>query len=308
MIKNGLVGDWRLSDGEFTASFYLPRASDRVETLKKANPFPSDEQIHFDEESHTYRVNGVVVPLSVTGLIHRYVRVFDPSAAIQNMRAETRQTYSDRGLVTEEDIIRTWNENGKVQRSRGTLMHFHIEQYLNGCVIESPCTLEFEQFLALHEQVIQDNQIPFRTELSVYSKSLSIAGQIDAVFKKADGTFALWDWKRSKMLRYNSHSEMKEPLDHLPDVNAWHYFLQLNMYRHILQRDYGLSVSAMYLGVFHPTRSQPLCVRVPFMDDEMELLFDVSFVQRVSCANVRVAIVPQASSNGEFHSTCRPTS
>ena len=75
IVKNGLVGDWRLSDGEFTASFHLPRASDRVETLKKANPFPSDEQIHFDEESHTYRVNGVVVPLSVTGLIHRNARV-----------------------------------------------------------------------------------------------------------------------------------------------------------------------------------------------------------------------------------------
>ena len=296
MIKNGLVGDWRLSDGEFTASFHLPCASDRVETLKKANPFPSDEQIHFDEESHTYSVNGVVVPLSVTGLIHRYVRVFNPSAAIQNMRAETRQTYSDRGLVTEEDIIRTWNENGKVQRSRGTLMHFHIEQYLNGCVIESPCTLEFEQFLALHEQVIQDNQIPFRTELSVYSKSLSIAGQIDAVFKQTDGTFALWDWKRSKLLRYDSRSQMKEPLDHLADVNAWHYFLQLNIYRRILEEDYGVPVSAMCLGVFHPSRSQPLCVRVPFMDVEMQLLFGVSFVQRVSCANVCVAIVPQASS------------
>ena len=95
IIKNGLVGDWRLSDGEFTASFYLPRASDRVETLKKANPFASDEEIHFDEESHTYTVNGVVVPLSVTGLVHRFVHTFDALAAIQNMRAETRQNYSD---------------------------------------------------------------------------------------------------------------------------------------------------------------------------------------------------------------------
>jgi len=148
MIKNGLVGDWRLSDGEFTASFHLPRASDRVEALKTAHPFPSDEQILFDEESHTYRVNGVVVPLSVTGLIHRYARVFDPSAAIQNMRAETRQSYSDRGLVTEEDIIRTWDENGKVQRSLGTsTMHFHIEQYLNSCGSDPPWGPECEQFL-----------------------------------------------------------------------------------------------------------------------------------------------------------------
>ena len=224
------------------------------------------------------------------------------------MRVETRQNYSDRGLVTEEDILRTWDENGKVHRNRGTLAHFHIEQYLNGCGIESPCSPEFEQFLALYEEVIKDQQIPFRTELSVYSKSLNVAGQIDAIFKQADDTFAVWDWKRSKLLRYDSRSQMKEPLDHLPDANASHYFLQLNIYRRILQEDYGVPVSAMCLGVFHPSRSQPLCVRVPFMDDEMELLFGVSFVQRVSCANVCVAIAPQASSNGEFHSTCRPTS
>ena len=97
-------------------------------------------------------------------------------------------------------------------------------------------------------------------------------------------------------LRFDNRSQMKEPLDHLPDANAWHYFLQLNIYRRILQEDYGVPVSAMYLGVFHPSRSQSLCVRVPLMDDEMELLFSVSFVQYVSCANVCVAIAPQASS------------
>ena len=308
IVKNGLVGDWRLSDEDFTASFHLPRTCDRADALKKANPFPSDEEIHFDEESHTYTVNGVVVPLSVTGLVHRFVHTFDALAAIQNMRAETRQSYSDRGLETEGDILRTWDENGKVQRNRGTLMHFHIEQYLNGCEIESPCSPEFEQFLALQDEVIQDHKIPFRMELSVYSKSLNVAGQIDALFKQADGTFVIWDWKRSKFLRYDSRSQMKEPLDHIPDANTWHYFIQLNIHRRILEEDYAVPVSAMYLGVFHPSRSQPLCVRVPFMDDEMQLLFGASRVQRLSCASIYVAIAPQASSNGEFHSTCRPTS
>ena len=105
IVKNGIVGDWRLSDGEFAASFHLPCACDRVDALKKSNPFPSDEQIHFDEESHTHTVNSAVVPLSVTGLVHRFVHTFDALAAIQNMRAETRQNYSDRGLMTEEEYL-----------------------------------------------------------------------------------------------------------------------------------------------------------------------------------------------------------
>ena len=139
-VKNGLCGDWRLSDGEFAASFHLPCACDRDDALKKSNPFPSDEQIHFDEETHTYTVNNAVIPLSVTGLVHQFGHTFDPLAAVQNMREETRQSYTNRGLVTEADILRSWDENGKVQRNRGTLMHFHIEQYLNGCEIEPPCS------------------------------------------------------------------------------------------------------------------------------------------------------------------------
>ena len=55
------------------------------------------------------------------------------------------------------------------------LMHFHIEQHLNGWIIGSPCTLEFEQFVALHKDIIKDQQIPFRAKLSVYSKTLNFA-------------------------------------------------------------------------------------------------------------------------------------
>ena len=275
MIKNGIVGDWRLSDEEFNTSFHLPRARDKTDALRSMQPFPSDEQISFDEESHTYTVDGVLIPYSVTGLIHQYARAFEPSIAVQNMRAETQQSYSNKGLETEGDILHAWKQNGRVQRNRGTLMHFHIEQSLNGCVIESPWSPEFDQFMTLHEEVTRDRQYPFRTELSVYSKRLNVAGQIDAIFKQSDGTFAVWDWKRCRLLRYDSRSQMKEPFDHLADVNAWHYFMQLNLYRYILQTDYGLPVSAMYLGVFHPSRSQPLRVRVPFMEDEMQVLLSV---------------------------------
>ena len=67
---------------------------------------------------------------------------------------------------------------------------------------------------------------------------------------------------------------MKEPLDHLPDTNYYHYALQLNIYRFILQSEYSMNVSTLFLGVFHPSRSEPLCVQLPFMDEEMEALLE----------------------------------
>ena len=67
---------------------------------------------------------------------------------------------------------------------------------------------------------------------------------------------------------------MKEPLDNLPNANYFLYALQLNIYRFILQSEYSMNVSALFLGVFHPSRSEPLCVQLPFMDDEIQALLE----------------------------------
>ena len=52
--RNGMVGDWRLSDGEFMAEFRLP--AEKLETLKRKNPMPREDRIHFDEASYVYPV------------------------------------------------------------------------------------------------------------------------------------------------------------------------------------------------------------------------------------------------------------
>ena len=51
--------------------------------------------------------------------------------------------------------------------------------------------------------------------------------------------------------------------------------LQLNIYRFILESEYGMVVGAMFLGVVHPSRSGPLCISVPRMQAEIELLCEV---------------------------------
>ena len=166
-----------------------------------------------------------MIPLSVTGLIHKYSRGFDAAQVIRGMKVETRQRYADEGFVSEAEIMDRWAQNGRIQSSRGTLMHFHIEQYLNGCEIEQPFSPEFQQFLGLFGSI--KDQHPFRTELSVFSKELNIAGQIDGLFSRDDGSYTIFDWKRCKLLRYDGRTPMHEPLEHLPDVNYFHYALQL---------------------------------------------------------------------------------
>ena len=102
VCPNGEVGDWRLSDLDFLASFRLPqRRPDRLATL---NPFAQDSRIHFDEPSHTYTFDGQRVGRSVTGLLHQFANDFDPRAALAAMKRspawdEKRQRSKSKGWV-----------------------------------------------------------------------------------------------------------------------------------------------------------------------------------------------------------------
>ena len=276
MIQHGTVGDWRLADDDaFLASFRLPTAEEKNDKLKAQNPIPRDDRISFIEATHTYLVDGLVFEKSVTQVIHQFTHDFDAPSAIQAMKQrdwETKQQLflrDDGEVMSDAEIAAMWRKNGEVSRARGTLMHYQIEQWLNGCELEAPRSPEIEQFLVLQEAAqIQ----PFRTELSIFHSVLKIAGQIDCLAKDEHGDITIWDWKRAKEIRMDGFRQMRYPLHHLADSNFWHYALQLNLYLYILETEYELKVSHMRLGVLHPLIPGPICVDIPRMDAEIALI------------------------------------
>ena len=60
----------------------------------------------------------------------------------------------DGDVMTDEEIAAAWRNNGEVQRSRGQLLHFHAEQFLNGCAIEEPHSPDFQQFLEIRHALV----------------------------------------------------------------------------------------------------------------------------------------------------------
>ena len=70
---------------------------------------------------------------------------------------------------------------------------------------------------------------------------------------------------------------MQPPLEHLADCNFNAYAMQLNLYRYMLESEYGLIVSKMYLGVVHPSRLLPQVLEVPRLEAEIAELVDSEF-------------------------------
>ena len=75
------------------------------------------------------------------------------------------------------------------------------------------------------------------------------------VYENPDGTLSIYDWKRAKNItRINTFNKfaLSPAVCHLPDSNFWHYALQLNTYKYILETKYNKQVKELYLVRLHP--------------------------------------------------------
>jgi hypothetical protein len=279
-IANGVLCDWRLSDDAFRQDEHF-RAGDKAlyeDSLASLNATPRDARCVFVEATHTYYVDGQRVPWSGTSFSHYCERHFDADAVL----ARTRPGWArKKGLLREdgsemdpEEIKAVWARNGESQSRRGTLMHWHIECYLNGYDIGHPQSPEFQMFLDFETHFMDALGLtPWRVEMNLFHCGLRLAGQADLVCTDHTGALVILDWKRSKEIKDVGHKNerQKPPLDHLPNSNRHCYNLQLNTYRHILETEYGYRVSGMYLVALHPAQRPPVphVYQVPRMTEEI---------------------------------------
>ena len=153
--------------------------------------------------------------------------------------------------MTKAEIKKSWNDNGDNAAKLGTEMHKMFEDYYNGEAIVGT-GVEFEYF----QNFVKDftHLKPFRSEWTVYDEALKLSGSIDMLFINEDGTLSIYDWKRCKSVeKFVSYNQFAlGPVSHLPDTNFWHYSIQLNTYKLIIERNYGYKVKDMYLVCIHP--------------------------------------------------------
>lgn len=247
-----------------------------IDHLAKKNPHPRDECITFDEGPHIYTINGDSDYMSVTTWNHSHFEHFDADAIITKMMMGRNWEKSIYFGMTREEIKAKWEANRNEAASAGTKMHYDIECYYNGMDVENN-TIEYNYF----KEFVSDNKelVPYRTEWMVWDTELRFAGSIDMMFENTcDGTLLIYDWKRSKEIRKSSpwskfaHTEC---ISHLPDTNFWHYSLQLNTYKALIEKNYGKTVSKMALVCLHPNELSYKVLFVPDLQDEVKQLFEL---------------------------------
>lgn len=244
--------------------------------LAKKNAHPRDANIEFDEPTHVYTICGNSNYKSVTTWIHDFFPPFDADKAIACMRKGKNWGPDNKYYnMTDRQIKEMWEQNGKEASETGTLMHNNIEFYYNSEPFTDGFTdtVEYQYF----QKYLKDYQQyrAYRTEWTVYSKKYRLAGSIDMVyhdpdFPDDDSKVVIADWKRSKEIKmFNKWEKGFPPLEHVDHCNYEHYSLQLNIYRMIIEKYYGKTVSKMFLVVIHPNNDSYRVIPVRFITKEI---------------------------------------
>lgn len=276
--------------------------------LAVVNHHSRDDNISFEEASHTYSIDGDASGwMSCTTIISNLYEHFDPDAIIKKMRSNpTKFAEGVYAGKTDEEIKNGWNANGTLASEAGTRMHLDIEHYYNTSPLGNLAGDEYEPLESTEWNMFLDYQrkhgeqfTPYRTEWLVWDRSTMIAGSIDMVYRKKDGTLAIYDWKRAKEIKTeNRWQSMLGPVNHLPDTNYWHYSIQLNVYRHILESCYGETVTELALVILHPNQKGFRVLKVNLMDDEVEAIFE--------CRRRSVLEAKAAKERGEDWKSIKP--
>tara|TARA_B100000282_G_scaffold260843_1_gene209459 strand:- start:731 stop:1534 length:804 start_codon:yes stop_codon:yes gene_type:complete len=252
--------------------------------LSKKNPHPRDEHISFEEGPHIYTVCGDRGGYtSVTTWNHSHFEHFDADAIIDKMLKSKKMqdpNYKYYGK-TKQQIKKMWDDKRDSSSGAGTKMHNDIEYYYNNEPVDND-SVEFGFF----KNFVRDNPHlkAYRTEWMIYHEEMKLSGSIDMIFENEDGTLQIYDWKRCEEIKHEPEFNKfaKTPcIDHLPDTNFWHYALQLNVYKYILESKYGKKITDLYLVCMHPDNKYKNYqrIKVPVLEEEMPELVKLRLTQ-----------------------------
>lgn len=271
-------------------------------TLSTQNSHERDKNLVFDEPTHKYTI--LVDPdsnyTSVTTINHSHFSHFDADSVINNMmRGRNWNPQNKYWGLTPEQIKAQWAENAASVSGAGTDLHFNIECFMNQELPQgythkdllenyerdiatgspAPNTSEEWGFFLQYIRATPDYK-PYRTEWMIYHEDLKVAGSIDMVYENPDGTLSIYDWKRAKEIKKTDgfgKFAITAEIDHLPDTNFWHYSLQLNTYKAILQEKYGKIIKDLYLVRLHPNNPRKTfeIIKCANLDKEISDLFEL---------------------------------
>jgi len=267
--------------------------------LRCKHPHPRDDSIRFEEKEHRYSVDWDNKKeftydriISVSKVYKDYFSEFDADAVITKMMESKKWPQSKYYGLDAGQIKLQWSTLGNAASAAGSAHHLICESYYNGMPPASPHTKVVGQFMDFAKD--HDHLTPFRTEWVLRSNADHLlCGTPDMIFVSPNHRpdndtllLSVYDWKNSKKIqKFNPWDKGTVPFADLPDCNYFHYAIQLNIYKYILENFYApmtvdgvtysrIKIDKMFLVVMHDNRDKYLKLLLPNYQDRIKLVFE----------------------------------
>lgn len=195
--------------------------------------------------------------------------------------------------ITIKDILNEWEYKNKFACSKGSNGHNFAQSLWNGEKYVEESFDDSEAYIQALEKIkgqarqfhedYKDTLEHLYDEFIVGSEEYDIASAIDHLFiNKLTGELVLVDYKTNSILKgYNDDGKnkryiktMKVPLEHIEDVTIEHYYIQLSIYKYLLEKYTNLKVEEMFIVYFSENIYNYEIIEIPYLKKEVELILE----------------------------------
>jgi len=242
----------------------------------KYSDHPSGKRIGFEDKRHVYFVENDDSINFTSGT--SFLKQFFPKFDVETISAK----YAAKHGLDQEEVKAMWKEKGRKAADEGTEVHQYMEDLFFG---KKPivslnnsrvANLQRIGFSFWYENLTKEYDI-VEAEKVIASVDLRLAGMVDLIgINKSTRTLALLDWKTNRELKFeNPWQTGLGPLLHLQDTNVNHYYLQLNLYQYIMQKEgyaqnYDVVDGDVERVILHMTESGVQKIYAPDMQNEIK--------------------------------------
>ena len=234
----------------------------------------------FFESDHHYEYKGERVGISVTRFIEEYCNEFDAQAVAEKVATRDGKTV--------QEVLDEWKHKNEVACEKGHLGHLWVQSLWNK-----------ENVLEEIKQASMDVKIPLKPileqadnfyndykdrlehvadEFVIGSDEYNIASAIDHIFRnKLTGELVLVDYKTNSDIHKNEKyaKSMKVPLTHLKDFTLNHYYIQLSIYKYLVEKYTNLKFGEMFIVYFSENIENYEIIPVPYLYKEVKNILEL---------------------------------
>lgn len=244
------------------------------------------DKFTFFEEGHYYKCNNKNVGISVTRLIEEYSNPFDQQAIAEKVAIRDNKSVSE--------VLEEWEYKNKFACEKGSTCHEYAQGLWSledwnvknfDSSIEYQCAVGkiIGQADNFHNDY-EDRLEHLADEFVIGSEEYNIASAIDHLFiNKLTGGLVLVDYKTNsdiyKDQNYYKNSrkkppKMKVPLHSIDDFTINHYYIQLSIYKYLVEKYTDLKIEEMFIVYFSENIENYEIIEIPYLMKEVELILE----------------------------------